>query len=154
MTLRDTWIEDPNYSGALPAAGAYTDQAYSDLAALAVGGAYPRRMTIAIGYTRQSGVNGQMKIKVQWAIHGKTGYFEPLIDASAPTVAPPLITVPEYIIEVKGPVVSTDGEFRWRQLSIEVPCAATGVRVLAAECGSDLTKPGTAVIDLAFSEVP
>jgi hypothetical protein len=146
--MSDT-VLDPNYSGVLPAAGAFTDQAYEKLPQ-----PNPRRLSVAVKYTAAvAAVNGQAKFKFQWQIAGTPGFFETLIDSSSPTVAQPNATVPEYELVVKSPVYTPAGTVGlFRLISLEVPSAATAFRVLAAEVG-DTVHPGTVEIQCASSDV-
>lgn len=148
MSERDTEIQTPNYDAILPAAGAFTDQDYSTLGAMA------RRLTIGIKYTKHaSATTNKLKLQVQWKLGNDGGYFEPLLDGSSPTIAADVMRIPEYRQEVLGPpVIAGNSPLLWRALMLEIPSCATGVRVLLAEVG-DTTNPGTVVCKLYFSSV-
>jgi hypothetical protein len=146
---RDTKIQDPNFDGTLPAAGAFTSQAYSkfDPSFLA------RRLTIAMSYTKAAAAaTGKVKIQIQWEIAGQAGYFEPVLNGAAAAIAADVMSIPEYKLEVVGPPVTVADPLLWRQLGIEVPSCATGVRVLAAEAG-DAAHPGNLTVNLSYSDV-
>ncbi len=148
MSERDTAIQDPNYDAELPAASAFTNQAYSLL------GPHARRLTIGLAYTKHSGATtNQLKLQVQWKLVNQEGYFEPLLDGSNPTTGGDVMQIPEYKQEVLSPpVTSANSPFFWRALTLEVPCCAIGVRVIMAEVG-DASHPGTVTARLFYSDV-
>lgn len=148
MSERDTEVQVPNYDAVLPAAGAFTDQAYSQLGPLA------RRLTIGIKYTKAAAATtNQLKLQVQWKLVNEAGYFEPLLDGSNPTTGGDVMQIPEYKQEVLSPPVTvSNSPLLWRALMLEIPSCATGVRVLMAEVG-DATHPGSVTCKLFYSDV-
>lgn len=148
MSERDTAIQDPNYDAVLPAAGAFTDQAYSLLGPLS------RRLTIGLKYTKAAAAaTGQVKCQIQWKLVNEVGYFEPLIDGSNPTVTADVMQVPEYKQELLGPPVTAGNTpLLWRLTTVEIPSCAVAVRVLMAEVG-DAAHPGTVTAKLFYSDV-
>lgn len=128
----------------LPAAGAYTAQAYVTLPPGC------RRMHVIATYVPgAASVNGKPTCRLQWQIGGDgpganavADVFEAILDGTTVTKADPMLINPEYAYEVQGPIPGTPGTaFSWRLLSVEVPIKATAARVLAAEVG-DTAHPG------------
>ena len=151
MIERDQVFDAPNFSGVLPASGAFTAQAVQPFPSQRI----PRRLSVLCTLTKHaSATTNAAKIAVQWQIGaGSALFYETFIDTSSPTIGAPFAEMPEYALVVVGPdVTAAESPFSYRALSLEVPSAATGVRVLAAEA-SDTTHPSTLRIDLAVSDV-
>lgn len=125
---------------ALPAAGAFTGQAYTPLPAES------RRLSIVAQIALGAGATtNQAKFRLQWQIDGALDLdvSEAVIDGTTIVKTAPYLANPQFAYEVSGPVVT--GALAWRLLSVEVPIKATGVRVLVAEVG-DTTHPSSVAV--------
>jgi hypothetical protein len=117
---------------ALPAAGAFTNQAYVRIPPES------RRASIIATVALGAGATtNQARFRLQWQIDGGGGPLsdvaEVVLDGTTVAKVNPYLQNPEYAYEVAGPIVAAG--LSWRLLSVEVPIKAIGIRVIAAEVG-------------------
>lgn len=136
---------------ALPAAGAFTAQAYTTIPAKA------RRISIVGTYSKgASSSSGSCRFRVQWQIPGGApegvvlDVYETVIDGTTITKATSFLENPEYVYSIISPPNPTVNPLSFRMLSCEVPVNATGVRVLCAEV--DTANPGTITVRVYTSD--
>lgn len=127
-------------SAALPAAGAYTSQAYTTIPAGIVNVAF------WISYTRGA-AGGYPAFRVQWSDAVDAGARDMILDESSLVVSQPEGTLDTYQETITGPTPQTDDPLVYIY-SYSVPPLATGARLIAAEVGVVAT-PGTLAIGIA-----
>lgn len=135
---------------ALPAAGAFTDQAYTLIPQLA------RRMNVMVAYSGGAGsTNGQARYRLEWQIEDRPasgqGWIEPIVDGqTALAITQPYARAPAYALEILGPRVAAGVTLGLRLFTVDIPSLATGYRLLAAELG-DTTHPGSLLVTATTS---
>lgn len=138
----------PNLRGeTLPAAGAYTDQGYTPIPALA------RRMSVVMKYTGGAGsTGGKPRFALQWEVPGRSDVYEVAIDGESVTTSAPFSLVPEYAVRIDGLTAAAGTSIAWRAMTVDVPSGAVAARLLVAESG-DTAHPGAVDVDFFTSDV-
>lgn len=124
-------------SQVLPAAGAFTAQAFQELPK------GTRELIYWITYTRSPGSTGAPIFDAQWS-DDVDECSELILDEGSFVAADPLGSANVYVGRILGPIPSDDNPLSY-VMSYIVPYGATKFRLRSAEIG-DVNNPGTIIV--------